>query len=1206
MSGVYTVPPSLSASLYGNAPDPKSGLQVSTRLMESYEIVRPVTGASDISTFLNSAGRLDIYSSGTAQKIYRIRADNQSDTGWAEADLGVTASQVSPYLARSGDYDNPNLLGIGTNGKLTLSQWKDGRFAQADCQPAGAKRLLKQMLSTRNFGNVYVNVVLDNDEVGSSYLRQDGTWGSTDWVPIRKSQDSTENATVKRIAMCANDPVQQSLFAIGPDNAVLFAQSDFRFSYFTTLGYKKAIDLAVVSDQEKRLNIFIVDTDFGIWQKREKKYSTSGIQFDDWVLVSTAAPVTSLRAVINAGGLLEIFAIGKDQRLYHTRQISSGLNKVSWSSLFELGNPVPNTKFTVGRNAAGYSEAYSVSSDSKLYRFWQDPKTTQWNNEEVRLQGSGEMTSVPTHATEITVLDDAGQLAVNAQVQIDAASMVPLRINGLYYQASPDYTIPVLSGGGGKVVIERFTNSLASPSYHVRTQYMQPGEGVTVEPNGALQEKMHAIDTDAVWNAKTASGAYLLAGDFRTRDNAENMAKIMRQSMSFGMPANAAARSRRYLGANRSLIGLRHTVRGTADPFALVPEDVPAQHWRVSFTDTGVHYDDLTADQAGAYLLRSRTLASSGDATLANAGFLGIDWGDIWNAIKNGVGRIVDGLKEFVVTTIVDPVTRLVNEIKVVFNFLIDGVTYLIDKTIKLFQQAFDIVEGIWNKLKVFFKELYEWLAFFFAWGDIKRSAEVTRHTFDATFDYLLLAVDSVKGQVAAGFDYLQTEIDKAVNTFLAQLDPKLAIGQYAEDVDRPDPRIDESTSHNVLLNAFSDNYKSTRVLTRGDALAAAADPLKDLCEKLKDVADNFEFGQGKNAFHDAATYFEQIGHTPDRVLDLLFAGTVKVMEAVTQFALSAAKGLVLTILDLVGDVIGAIKALFNTEWEIPFVSQLYKLITGSSLSFKVCDLFSYIVAIPGTLLYKLVKHEAPFPDAASATRFKSSFTAQWLAEQSGIAPKSEVSLMVSAEQKSAISIFFGVSASVCIFAATILDTIEIALQTEEVEVEAIGTGSLFMGFGSVFFSVPWMISSDAGGFSCNDAKGLNNLLWLLNTVVGYGRAGALKIAGKKYKIPAEVDQVTVNLWGCARLALTIVWAVKSGEELDGVEAAEAFVDTITSQVFRFLGVKAVITATEGISLLALLVIVGLGGMTTTALHLAASLKSDEAVAKRLPARALA
>jgi hypothetical protein len=62
--------------------------------------------------------------------------------------------------------------------------------------------------------------------------------------------------------------------------------------------------------------------------------------------------------------------------------------------------------------------------------------------------------------------------------------------------------------------------------------------------------------------------------------------------------------------------------------------------------------------------------------------------------------------------------------------------------------------------------------------------------------------------------------------------------------------------------------------------------------------------------------------------------------------------------------VVEAVKSMLNATIEIPFVSWLYKLITGDDLS--ILDLFALIVAVPLTVIYKAFTGEAPFATEAA------------------------------------------------------------------------------------------------------------------------------------------------------------------------------------------------------------------------------------------------
>jgi len=1141
-----------------------ANLVVSTKFMEAYELVRSVSGGADLTTFLNREGNLDVYSVGTANHVSRIRQQNDSADGWVEDDLGIVARQISAYIATGGDSNNPNLLGLNDQNQLTLSTWDQGlkRYTQRVFQPSGATKKIKQFLATKNFDNVYVNVILEDDVVGTNFIKPDGTWASRDWVPIKQGQGSAQDAKASFITMCSNNPVQTALYAIALDGEILFAESSSRFSYFTKIGYIKGSDLAVVQDTMNRLNILALDPSGKLWWKRQKKYqSGQSLEWDDWKQVDkdNTTQLVSIDAVINAAGMVEVFGIGADDLLYHTRQVGTPDVPV-WGTLFPLGNPVPNSIMTVGRSAAGYSEVYTVTHDNQLYRFWQDPMTTQWYNAEIGLQQSAEMVPVPAHSAEILVIDYEGLAQPEADVRIKASTLTSLNINGKYYIASQYRTVTVKSNTSGIVNLFLSTQSLTAPTLFISTNFTNEAEGVEVQPNAQLQKQLYGVTTQQVMDAKTVSGEYLLKGADRTPENAATLAQVSNKAMSLGGPPPVPSSLRmRPVGAQRRA----HLVRtggGNQRPgsgWRIDHSQVEEQHWSVDFRSGFPRYRDLTREEATQRL----AFIDSAKATATDTGFLGVDWGDIWNSIKKGVTRILGALQEFFVSTIVDPITGLVNKIRVAFEFIVDGVTQFFDTVIEFFQQAFDIVEGIWNKIKVFFQELWEWLAFLFNWDDMQRTAAAIEHTMTQSLDYMVLGVRSVRGLVETGFDSMSDQIKQAVDAYLATIDGQTDLGQYTDENNEPQPALDSSVGHNVLQNSFEANYSET-VSQESKALIGVNAGVDRIVEEIEALVNNFQFGDGKAVFDEAVGYFNQIGSDPDNALKLVMAGTIKIMEGVALFTIAAAKGTVLTILDLVIDVVEAVKAMLTEEWEIPFVSQLYKLITGKSLTFRPAQIFSLILAVPSTILYKIMTGSAPFPDDAALARFTDQYTALWLAEQSGISPASKRAAM-TAQQAAAmeewrkwVSGIFG-----CLFATVFVLKIwlDSTIAAVRLVIDTLGPSVLngkrvrilgIVGIASnllpILFTTPWIIRPNAGGFGC-DGPGLANLRWLLNACLGAG-VGAIFVLAR---VPGVVGDLWTTLWGAANLALVITVAAKGGT--DALVTTWAVFTTLAPQLFRIL-----------------------------------------------------
>ena len=1152
-------------------------LDVSTKFMETYQLRRPVSGTADLTTFLNRGGHVDVYAVGNDGTVHRIRQAETLDSGWVDQDLGVAGSQLVIFPDGT-NLDDPLVYALDAQGRLTRSAFdaKAGKYVQAVVQPPKATRKIERLRAAQNFGSTYFNVVLEGGVVATNFLQRDGTWAAPDWAP--KQQDG-QDVVVKRIAMSANSPVQTALFAIGADQTVLFAEDSLRYTPFVPLATKQMAEVAVVNDADGLFNVFAIDLAKQLWWKKQKPRwdPNRPVEWEPWVPLAGDGALSALRASLDARGVLEVFALGSDatgrDMLFHTRQIKAG-RSVTWSRLFPLGNPVSNAIFTVGRDAGGYSTCFTVSHDDRLFRFWQNPATTQWTYAEVVTAHDAPMVSIPTHSVQIAVQNENGYPAPDVKLAIRSNGVAGIKVNGLSYLVSEFYVVEARSDSAGNVLIDVPTTTLAAPALSITTEFMASDEAVVVEPNRGLQERLHATSTDDVWNAKTKDGRDVLAGEYRTQENAAQLAAIMRQSMSLGYPPPTRAAAQRYLHRCSRTTGLRYH-RGPGDRFRLDPASVPEQHWMVDFSAGAPRMRTLSHSEATALMSRRR------ETTLAAAGFLDIDWGDVWNGIREGVSSIVEGIKDFIVHTVIDPLTGLVEKIKVQFHLLIDGIVQLYETTISYFQQAFDIVEGIWNKVKVFFEELYEWLAFLFAWKDIVRTADVVEHSLNTMLDYTQEAIGAVREHVVSGFDQLDALIKKTADEYIRKLDPSLSFGADLEQNETPIPAVQDGSGHNVVLNTFMQNQGAGATVV-SPAFALGGDPFGPILEKLTQLESNFEFGEGKAAFDQAAEYFLQIGKQPDRIMDLLLAGMLRIMEGIALFGTAAARGVLLSVLDIVSDLIAAVKALLNEEWEIPVVSQLYELITGGSLSFRPLRLVALICAVPATLIYKIVEGRAPYPDAASVEEFKRFFTADWLARESGIKPARAA---LGAAANGALQVVRKVFA----FASAATYIIRIWIETGVALFSIEGTppprplavAQIVLRFLTAGFGTPWVVKDDAGGFEGCNANTLQNLSWLLGVVFG----PVLSAIFVGAKAPPDVSNGRFVVLGTLRLGLVIAAAVVGN--VPAVATTLQIFDIVVAQAGRFLLLTPLVAASEGGTVVAMIVVMTVGYLVTACLRVA-------------------
>ena len=1149
-----------SSILAQTAADAEPLARASTKYMEMFQQLRPVLGGTDIRTHVNAAGALDLYTIGTASEIYRLRPGAGSLAPYTRVNLGISGRQIFPYTNDGTSSNTPNLMALNSEGQLSIATYKaeTSTYFQRETKPSAATEPIRQFKGVRGVtGNIYFNVILDDgsDKPGilANNFYRPGTddWGGPVWVPVEDDQGRTVRA--KAIAMAENSPVQGALFAIGEADEVLYAPSSDRTTKMTALGSKTASYLSVVADRDDRLFVFAVERDTGkLLLKSEKKYQTgSSTQWDDWAYPDPDQQVTfrSIYAAQMFDGLLQVFGIGEDGRLYWTGQRPGGGRNAApgWLPLLPLGNEIPVNPadqasiFTVGRNGAGYAEAYTVTPAGMVSRFWQSPTTQQWFAEEVNLpRTDDEMVAVATHSLELTVLDKQGLPLPFADVSIQASSLVTLFVDGLSYRASQVDRVTLKASASGKVIIQQKANALAAVTLYVETPNTLPGSPMVVQPNLQLQEKLAGLSVTEIKNAKDANGTYLLPEEYRADAYAESLQAITQAAMTIADADENGGGKVNYHFASRRAAGLGFRPR-------LNLAALEGQSWAIDFTSGFPVYEDMSAEKLAAWKDARRGEMQA----LGLGSWIESAWGTIWNGIKEGAEWIVNGISKIVV--------EVVNGIGRVLFHIGEKV---FEAVIEFAQQAFDFVEGVWNWLKVKLDQLYQWLAFLFDLPDIVRTAKAIRHTMDVTLGFTVDGVEAVKQAILSGIDTMKDSLQTVVDEFVAELNAKgdPSFGATAAENELSDEDA-HAMEHNPFVNAYTENYdkagekrQSIVSLAGSTALNSSLDAL---LAALSELADNFQFGDGKAAFDEAFNYFTAIGSDPANAMNLLLTGVVKVMEGIALFALDFARGVIATLMDLIKDVIQAFRDFLFNEWEIPVFSQLYKLFTGSTLAIRPIDIAAYIMAVPSTVIYKLVTGVAPFPDDAALETYENYVTVDWMKSKVGIGTSGALVAYDSTVEKwiKGVSLVFY---SAGMFVRMIVDPIIAGLSAAGKTVKGLGYTTVILRYITTFSTMPWLVSPGTGVPSCPaGSAGFSGYIWMAQLVFGPTRGlliVGLMPAAATDKVKIYTSELTVTVWGAVNTIMTIWnYVAQDADKRDGATLMRGLLNIVPGQLGRFL-----------------------------------------------------
>lgn len=1192
---------------------------ISTRFMEVIQPVRAIAPGTDFTPFLNMEGNLDLYTVGTGNQVYRLKSTEGNDASYQMQELTITAHALSVFEWNN-SLDFPDIMGIGDDGKLTRSQYDNDSktYQQKVDQPVDATEKLQQFKATKLNDTIYVNVIFEDGTVGNSFIKPDGTWASSTWT-LLKNPDGVGDAKALKIAMCNNNPVQNALYAISEDKTVWFSDSKTRFTKFQNLGFLTVRDIYIVEDSENLLNIFAIghiatkpDDPNNVWVKRQKKYPSkpNTIEWDDWSLVSDSVVGKSVRVTLDSTTQLKVFVMQDDALsslfVIREQQTQRG-RRDGWTVAFPLGRPTPDAIFSVAQDSTGLAQAFTVglnhgSSDLVAYRFWQDPTTTNWVSAAIHISEPDIAISLPAHSVDMFLQDGTGAALPMIKFTVSSSSPATLSLQGRSYTVGPlNYPIELQADAAGAATMTILTNSLSAPELIFTLDGMKEGEALTIAPNAELQSRLHVMTSDDILAAKRKDGKPLLPGtEAERKQNSENIASIGQRAMSIGMKGDKHSPPKvPYLWKNQSSVGLGyHSNCNGRNPSLLVASDLEEQHWRVRFDGNLVYCEDIERTEAEVYLAKANALKTSASSA-ALGGFLSIDWGDVWESIKNGVGVIVDGLKEFIVTTVINPITGIVDSLKVVFKLVIDGIVYLIDKTIELLQQAFDIIEGVWNKIKVFFEELYQWLAFLFNLPDFVRSQKAIEHSMNESIDFAKMAITNVRDTIAAGLDSISKSVGNAMDTFAQEVAGQ-NLNEYTKKHETNEGRAatQESGAHNVVGNAFSQNYERASS-NDGASLQSVVDDsaLNKLLDILNALSDNFQFGEGKEAFEAGLEYFKDIASSPDKMLDLAMAGLVKIMEGIALTSIAIAKGIVITVFDLLLSLFDLVKKMVNYRLEIPILSPIYKFFTGEALDFSILGVTALIIALPTTIGYKVATGSAPFPNNASLEAFKKEVTAENMAKAAGFTIKGKRGGMV----KTSKVVSFKASQSLqkamawCLFGTFVVRTVVEPIQNAIVAAGQLGAKAAgwlvkFGGLGTFakaavglatwvlrtltsIFSAPWLTQDDPGEPGCDSGKAFGQIVWIMQLILGPILGGVLwfvVIFGGNPQKLGTANIMRLIIWGVIHLGMVIGQAVAGGFS-SGLLTARAVVGCLAPQVFWFALLRQVSTKTEGISVIALM-----------------------------------
>jgi hypothetical protein len=948
--------------------DQNPQIVVETKFMQNYRVSSPVNGSNEIATVCNTNGQTELFTVGSDGNVYAFSPDESSETGYSRVQL-TTGLNIVSITAGIDSQGQAVVFAAASQGfyyivktpSLTES-WGAPEKPSSLNAPQGTSGIAR-IIAQNIAGNLYVALLwaMDNNQYAMTYA----IWQPASLVFVSPAPSPT---FYNLHCLWLGNTTENVVFAnFSRGKIYLYDTSTQLTTYGTMTPELDVVSVDTAVDSTGNNQTFAILEDKNAYQLSAASAGTGSNPAYTWGQSSQGISFQQVATEVNAHGQAQIFAVSAPMTVSSDGSSSALLNVLYHWNNDDAPMPTPIYKSTgmqlgAVSNERGDVDLFTVDAQDHVTHLFQEQESENWTVEAVEVQ-TGPIEEYSSYSTDITLYDSSGAVVVNSPVTIWASEEARITVNGATFFIDPYHAGQISTNSAGMLSISQQATSLAIPSLQINfTEMMLPEESIVIQQYAGVQNRLATVTSDELMNATVADGSYLLDDAYRTPDNTTSMAQAFNQCMTLvGTPALSATTSP-YLRKKGPKHGVWHRSSGSAADLRKLATSRHGQHWQLSLDGNTARYKDLTSHEAQALIAKEK-------ATSAQLGGVFDWWGDVGDFLEGVVDEVFD------VTNVI--VTVVEEGVQAVISFLIDNVPYVFQPIITVIEQAFDLVQTIFAAFLVPFQKIFEWLAELFGWNDILRCKRALAYTANQLLGFLQGAAPGIQARVDSGFATLQEQIaglfDVAVNTV-----GQSTVGGYAQSNDVVNELLNYALSNNFLYNELLNNIWGASV----SASFSGSDAVSQFEQQLVDFATLLE---GTPAFADATAFFQTMGSNRDQMFSQLLATLLRVMEELVQAGISGFQALIDALLQLVPTLVASLQSLFNTSWDIPFVSEFYSFITGGD-QLTTLDVIALLAAIPTNAYYKSAYGAVPFPDDGSLTAFENSFNSQLMLQASGLA----------------------------------------------------------------------------------------------------------------------------------------------------------------------------------------------------------------------------
>jgi hypothetical protein len=273
-----------------------------------------------------------------------------------------------------------------------------------------------------------------------------------------------------------------------------------------------------------------------------------------------------------------------------------------------------------------------------------------------------------------------------------------------------------------------------------------------------------------------------------------------------------------------------------------------------------------------------------------------------------------------------------------------------------------DFMEKVWEQIGVVWEKLMEWLDAFFNWGDILDTHDALVQVVNDSLDHLPPMFAKMKTAASGLFRKLEKEVERGISNYQRQLGVADVAQSGSQSSDLVSEGLQEVTWLLSKLFDYMPSFSPPQLLPEllpGMPGGGGGDRYRELTTKLASNAFAEQADAMIETLESSFAYLQAAVKDPGKTGKLLVGALLEIAKQIALAGLSLVDDLTGLLFDVLAQAVKSFKSFMNGKWDIPFISQLYSLITkGRPLT--LLSLVSLVIAAPVTVIGKLSLDRKP------------------------------------------------------------------------------------------------------------------------------------------------------------------------------------------------------------------------------------------------------